>query len=114
MALISVADVLVLPNKSGWRESELFTSPMKLFEYMASGKPVVASSLPSIREILSDNNAFLVQPNNPAELARGIETLISNPELGKKLAAQALADVAQYSWEMRAKKILTGISLSVL
>ena len=61
----SEADVLALPNPSSAISRE-FTSPLKLFEYMASGRPIVASDLPSLREVLADGrNALLVEPATP-------------------------------------------------
>ena len=57
--------MLVLPNPAS-AISSAFTSPLKLFEYMASGRPIVASDLPSLREVLRDGeNALLVAPGNP-------------------------------------------------
>ena len=70
---LKAADVLVLPNKKGEDISEKYTSPLKMFEYMASRRPIVASNLPSIREILNDQNSILVQPNEPQKLAQGIK-----------------------------------------
>ncbi len=55
---LKASDALVIPNKSGDPISEKYTSPMKLFEYMAAEKPIIASDLPSIREVLTDKEAF--------------------------------------------------------
>ena len=58
------ANVLVLPNPASAISSR-FTSPLKLFEYMAAGRPIVASDLPALREVLSpDENAVLVTPGS--------------------------------------------------
>jgi len=103
------ADVLVLPNKSGVKMSEQFTSPLKLFEYMASGVPIVASDLPSLREILSEQNSFLVEPNSPLSLAKGIETVLANNVLAEQFAGQALMEVKKYTWGKRAEKIIDYI-----
>jgi len=100
------ADVLVLPNKKGDAVSEKYTSPLKLFEYMASGTPIVASNLPSIKEILNENNAVLVEPNNPEALAFGIKRVLKDGEFSAKILKQALKDVQNYTWDKRARTIL--------
>ncbi|OQA39080.1 MAG: D-inositol 3-phosphate glycosyltransferase [Parcubacteria group bacterium ADurb.Bin316] len=106
---MKAADVLVLPNSAEEEISRLYTSPMKLFEYMASGRPIVASDLPSIREILNERNAVLVESDQPSKLASGIKKVIEDPNLAMKISQQALSDVAQYSWKNRAENILHSI-----
>ena len=101
------ADILVLPNSAKEDISRLYTSPMKLFEYMASGTPIVASDLPSIREILSEKNCFFAKPDNAGDLASVIDGVIQNGEESACRAKQASADVLGYSWEKRAEKILS-------
>ena len=84
----------------------LFTSPLKLFEYMATGIPIVASDVPSIREVLKPfDNAVLVPPNNPEALARGIKLLIEDKQLAERMRKKAREDVRAYTWNERAKKI---------
>ncbi len=97
---LKTADVLVLPNTAKEDVSKLYTSPMKLFEYMASGVAIVASDLPSIREILNEVNSTLVEADNPKALATGIKKALNKD--GKK----AMEDVRQYTWENRALNIL--------
>ena len=59
---------------SAARISERYTSPLKLFEYLAAGRPIVASNLPALREVLTDGiNAVLVEPGNAAALASAVE-----------------------------------------
>jgi glycosyltransferase involved in cell wall biosynthesis len=82
-----------------------------MFEYMASQRPIVASDLPSIREILNENNAVLIQPDNPKALAKGIESILKNPDFSAKISAQAYKDVQDYSWQKRTEKILEFIKL---
>jgi len=99
------ADVLVLPNPAS-AVSDAFTSPLKLFEYMASGRPIVASDLPSIREVLvHERNALLVPPGNPQALTAAIRRLKDDRDLGAALAARALEDVGGYTWEKRAERL---------
>ena len=88
--------------------SELFTSPLKMFEYMASGVPIVASDLLSLRDVLRDGeNSLLVEPSDPAALATAIERLLGDGDLSRDLAARAGADVRRYTWIERAKGLLT-------
>ena len=87
-----------------------------MFEYMASGRPIIATDLPSIREVLNDSsassgrgNAIIVKPDNPEDLARGIKTALENKELVNKISAQAFEDVNKYTWEKRTGDILNFI-----
>jgi glycosyltransferase involved in cell wall biosynthesis len=99
------ADVLVLPNPAS-ALSTRFTSPLKLFEYMALGAPIVASDLPSIREVLRDGeNALLVPASNPPALVAAIRRLKEDTALGAALGAQARADVRDYTWDRRAERL---------
>ncbi|HEY4482783.1 MAG TPA: glycosyltransferase family 4 protein [Candidatus Paceibacterota bacterium] len=105
-ALQKVADVLVLPNSAQYEISRTFTSPLKLFAYMASGVPIVASDLPSIREVLDDDSAFFVTPDDPTALASAAGTALADPDLGQRLASRALQLVQRYAWQSRARAIL--------
>jgi glycosyltransferase involved in cell wall biosynthesis len=99
------ADVLILPNPKSAISSE-FTSPLKLFEYMASGRPIVASDLPAFREILRhDENALLVEAGNPQALVAGISRIKRDPTLGGRLARQAREDVRAFTWARRAERL---------
>ncbi len=100
------ADVLVLPNSGREAVSRLYTSPMKIFEYMASGTPIVASDLPSLREILDGSNAVLAAPDDPKDLARNITRLIGDPGLAGKISEKARTDVERYTWSARVSSII--------
>ncbi len=102
----AAADILVLPNTSADDMSRLYTSPLKLFEYMAARRPIVASDLPSIREILNEENSILVKPDDPAALAEGILKISENKALADSLVKKAFQDVQQYTWDKRAERIL--------
>lgn len=83
-----------------------FTSPLKLFEYMAAGLPIVASDLPSLREVLRDGeNALLVPPDDPAALAAALRRVLGEPALAERLRAQAHAEARGRTWEARARAI---------
>lgn len=95
------ADVLVLPNTATEEASRVETSPVKLFEYLASGKPIVASDIPSIREVVSEREVTFARPDDGRDLARAI--LEALKDHSKTVAAQALA--RSCSWESRASAI---------
>lgn len=102
------ADVLVLPNssKDAWSS---YTSPLKLFEYMAARKPIVASRLSSLQEVLRDGeNAVLFNPDDPKDLAEKIQWVLDND--CTHLVEQAWRDVQEYTWDKRAEKIINWMT----
>jgi glycosyltransferase involved in cell wall biosynthesis len=102
-------DVAVAPFPNSEHYS-YFMSPLKLFEYMAAGVPIVATDLPSIRGVLRHGeNAWLVKPGDPASLAQGILAIRKDPALGKRLAEQAQEDVQQNTWIKRAMYIVQKV-----
>ena len=73
---LKASDLLLMPHP---REIfyQKYVSPLKLFEYMCSNKPIIASNLEAIREILKHKkNAFLVEPGSPISISKGIKELI--------------------------------------
>jgi glycosyltransferase involved in cell wall biosynthesis len=104
-AQLERATILALPNPASAVATH-FTSPLKLFEYMAAGRPIVASDLPAIREVLRDGeNALLVTAGDATALARGIQRLAADRELATRLARQALSEVDDYTWDRRAARL---------
>jgi len=106
------ADVLVLPNSAKREISKFYTSPMKLFEYMASGVPIVASKLPSIEEILTDGvNAVLVEPDNDIKLFEGVKILLQDNIFKEKISKKAFSDIKKYTWKKRVENILRFVNI---
>jgi glycosyltransferase involved in cell wall biosynthesis len=109
-AMLSRADVLALPNPPSAISTHA-TSPLKLFEYMAARRAIVASDLPSIREVLADDvTALLVVPGDADSLADGIRRLARDSSLRERLAGAAFGAVAEYSWSRRAERLETLFS----
>ncbi len=105
----AAADVLILPNTLDYSLRD-YTSPLKLFEYMASERPIVASDLPVFREILRhQENCLLVPPDDPHALAEGIRRFFSDRELAMRTSHQARVEVEKYTWDNRVQKILSFI-----
>lgn len=104
------ADLLVLPNTAKEKISKYYTSPMKLFEYMASRRPVVATDIPSIREIADDTTAIFVTPDDPQSLMKGIKEAIKNKQHAEKISENAYQYVLKHTWKERAKRIISFFS----
>ena len=103
-------DVCVMPHPRITQFAR-YTSPLKLFEYMASGRPTVASDLPAWSDVVvHEETALLVTPGESAALAQAIHRLRRDPDLRDRLAKNARQRVmAHYTWAVRAQKILAHI-----
>jgi glycosyltransferase involved in cell wall biosynthesis len=104
------ADLLFLPMT---HESSIWwcTSPMKLFEYMATGAPILASNIGSVGEILDDSNCFTFNSKSEESLRRALEVCIASPDLAHEKSKKALALVlAKYTWKHRVLNIVDFIS----
>lgn len=100
----AAAAVIPLPDTPFARH---FTSPLKLFDYMAAGAPIVASDLPALREVLRhEENGLLVPPGDPSALASALKRLLGDADLATRIGRQASLDVKKYSWDARADRIL--------
>lgn len=101
------ADVLVAPYDERGRE---FVSPLKLFEYMAAGKPIVASDRDVLREVLTaGENAVVFQTGDEDHLRERVETVLSEKTTAARLAQNSRESAEQYSWESRSQRILSFI-----
>lgn len=105
MARLRANCVAVLPNRND--PDSAFTSPIKLFEYMASGCAVVASDLPPLREILGEKDAVWSPPGDPESLARAIALVASNPGLGAMIGARVYEMSKGHSWLSRGERLMT-------
>ena len=100
-------DILVIPQSAQSSWSAYYMSPLKLFEYMASGNPIVATKVPCLMEILEHGqNAWLVEPDDVCSLVEGIRLLLNDKGLGCQLSRKALVSIEKFSWKGRAETIL--------
>ena len=112
-------NVLLLPIQSrvtvygGGGNIARYTSPLKMFEYMTSGTPIVASKLPVLQEILTHNvNSILVKYDNIQDWYKAIEKLRVDVSLSEFISKTAKEEMNQkYTWEIRVKNILSELNI---
>jgi len=111
----AAADVLLMPysssiSASSGQDIAEVINPMKMFEYMASGRAIVCADLPSIREVLNEGNCVFVSAESREQRVENwkaeIEKLLADESLRMKLGSQAQEDVEQFSWVKREERIL--------
>lgn len=100
------ADVFCVPNRSEPAISARYTSPLKIFEAMAAGIPMVVSDLPAMRDILSEREAEFVAPDSATALAAGLRALIEDPHRRYHMSKRLRIRAPKHSWERRASRIL--------
>ena len=111
----AAADILLMPSSkkvagSSGGDIARVASPMKLFEYMASGKAILCSDLPVLHEVLNKNNAAFYPPDDLSALTAAFARLLQHEQVRNALGNQARRDVLKYSWELRMQTILNYFS----
>lgn len=104
----AAADILVMPystkiSGSSGGEISRVINPMKMFDYLASGRPIIASDIPVFHEILHDKIAVFCQPENPAEWVKAIRSLQTSPAQCRKMGEAARKEAKKYTWKNRAR-----------
>lgn len=102
------ACIAVLPNRDD--PDSRFTSPIKLYEYMAAGCAIVASDLPALREVLADDAAVWVKAGDPRSIAQGIRRLVDNPEFARAMGERVREQAQTLTWQARAEKLAALLS----
>jgi glycosyltransferase involved in cell wall biosynthesis len=109
----AAGDILVMPfgnviaGSSGGNSVEI-CSPMKMFDYLAAGRVIMASDLPVLHEILNTRNAILLPPDDHEAWHQALHRLDASKQLRQKLGEQAHRDAGQYTWLKRQEAILKG------
>ena len=112
--VLGAADILLMPYQprvgipGSSADTARWMSPLKMFEYMAAGKSIIASDLPVLREVLHHGrNALLVPPDSPRDWLAAVRRLAGDPDLRRQIAEKARQEAeSTYSWDARARKIL--------
>lgn len=108
----AAADILLMPysssimGSSGTADSAAVASPMKMFEYMATGRAIASAYLPVIREVLNENNAVFCKPDEINSWKLALERLLKDEKLRDEFGQQAKQDAQGYTWVARAQRIM--------
>ena len=100
------ADVLVLPNTGKVKTSAIETSPVKLFEYLASGRPIAASDLPSIRNIVDEKSVYFFTPDDAQSMAQTIALVLEDARGAQEKIVVAQKLVEHYTWDKRFDRVV--------
>jgi glycosyltransferase involved in cell wall biosynthesis len=108
---MAACDILTSPQVPNPDGSAFFGSPTKLFEYMAMGKPIVASALGQIADTLQhEQTALLVRPGDPHDLAYSLERLLDDAQLRLRLGREARCEaVSRHTWERHVQRIVASV-----
>jgi glycosyltransferase involved in cell wall biosynthesis len=104
--LMRSCDALAIPYTTGLKTVNVM-SPLKLFEYMAAGRPIVSSQVGTLREILEEGvDCVSFQAGDQQSLVRALGRLRGCRNLGERLSAAAQSKAREYTWNARARRIL--------
>ncbi|OGG61444.1 hypothetical protein A3I46_01230 [Candidatus Kaiserbacteria bacterium RIFCSPLOWO2_02_FULL_54_13] len=101
----AAADVLLILGTRANEFSYHYTAPMKLFEYMATGRPVVAANTPALRSLVSEEDVVFYAPDDPVDLARKVYAVCSSPEESTQAIMNRLQKAREHLWSKRAARI---------
>lgn len=109
----AAADALIVLGTVRDVQSYRYTSPMKLFEYLATSRPIVASNTPAIREIVKEGEVLFYTPDNADDLARVAEYAVTHRKKLTALTDAAMRRAAASSWRARAERIVQFIQKTI-
>lgn len=111
---INAMDVCVAPFTRS-RNERIGLSPLKIYDYMACGKPVVASDIKGVGDLLRENEiGIAVAPENPAFLAQGVLSALADREMARRCMQKSPAIIEKnFTWRITAQKV-EEICLKVL
>jgi glycosyltransferase involved in cell wall biosynthesis len=113
----AACDVFVIPYNhqvasSSGGDIGAFTNPLKMFEYLATGRPILASDLPILREVLNERNAIMLPVGEAEAWLAALRDLQADPQKAAELARNGRATAEGFTWEKRAQRVLRGLDSS--
>jgi glycosyltransferase involved in cell wall biosynthesis len=110
----AACEVLLMPYErrisiSSGGDTAPFASPMKVFEYLATGRTILSSDLPVLKEVLNESNAVLIPPEDLAVWDRSLREIVKDPERRMLLEEQCKRDASKYQWIERAKRSIEDL-----
>jgi len=106
---LRAADILSIPNTAKEAAGAIESSPSKLMEYMASGRPIIASDVPGITDVMDGDMGYLVEPDSAKAIADAVQEIAAHPEDAEIRAGRAREAAKSLGWDARAKAILAFI-----
>ncbi len=111
----AASDILLMPysraiEASSGQDIAEVINPMKMFEYMASGRAIVSADLPSIREVLNEGNAMFCEPGDMGMWKVVIESLLADESRRREMGTQARKDVEQLTWVKREERVMEKLT----
>lgn len=107
---VQACDVLVM-NYPATEHYMYYMSPLKLFAYMASGKPVITSDLPSIREVVDEDTVLFVEPGNEEDLHEKMRFAVENPGQIVEKGSETQKRSMRFTWIERARRIMQTLAI---
>ncbi len=115
---MNACDILLIPyqkqvlHRQAKHDTVKYMSPLKMFEYMAAGRPIISSRIPVLEEVLQNNvNAILVRPEDKNEWESALRKLLTDTRFSQKISKNAKKDVANYSWDQRTQLIFNNLRI---
>lgn len=102
---IKSMDILVIPYPMK-THFDIYASPLKLFEYMASGKPIISTLLKTHKNIINDGEALFIENNSPKRIKEGLEMIMNNYNEIKNRSLGNIEIVKKYSWKNRVRRLI--------